>query len=690
MALGGFLALGAPAGAIAQEDGDTIVLDAILVEAESNDILKQDGYVAQQDRMGTKVDTSITEIPQAITVVTQSQIEDQEPRTLNEALTYTASANPNNFGYDSRFDAFTLRGFNVYYNGIFRDGLRQYNSPTALFKTEPYGLEGITILKGPASSLYGVSGPGGIVNLVTKRPKDVPFREIEVVGGSHDRYQVGFDLSGPANDSGTVLYRLTGIGRDAETELPGFSDDKYYLAPALTLQPTADTRLTLLGEISRSLTGGTAAFYNPAYGVVSDLYEGDPQYNDFRQDQGRIGYEFEHRFSELLTVRQNLRYSKVDADLEYSGHYPVGGDLARYWGHYQEDAETLVVDNMAQFTFDTGAVAHTALLGVDYTWARYDAASALGYTSVADIRNAPLAYDGGQETDQLGVYAHDQLEWNGLSLFLSGRYDWVDTTSIATDFSETEQKDEEFSGRVGLSYRTPWGLIPYANYSTSFAPNIGLVYDDVTSGVGRAARPTVAEQVEIGVKYEIPDTNALLTASYFKIEQTDGVVFDTSTGVNRQRQLDLTSEGIELEAQASFDNGWSMIASYTHLTMTIDKGATGTEGNELSGVPNDILSVWGHYEFQENTALAGLGVGAGVRYVGESYGDDINSIENEDRIFVDAALSYDFGARSPEFAGLKLQVNAKNLFDEEKPVCTSGYCYKDEGRSVLASLRYRF
>ncbi|RAI33212.1 hypothetical protein CH341_31890, partial [Rhodoplanes roseus] len=94
-------------------------------------MLKQDGYVAKQDRAGTKVDTPIADIPQAITVVTQDQIEDQEPRTLNETLGYTASANPNNFGFDSRFDAFTLRGFNAYYNGIFRDGLRQYNSPTA-------------------------------------------------------------------------------------------------------------------------------------------------------------------------------------------------------------------------------------------------------------------------------------------------------------------------------------------------------------------------------------------------------------------------------------------------------------------------------------------------------------------------------------------------------------------------------
>src|SRR5690606_7934146 len=111
------------------------------------------------------------------------------------------------------------------------------------------------------SSLYGVSGPGGIVNLVTKRPKEEQFREIEILGGSHERAQMAFDFSGPIDDEGLFLYRLTGLGRLSETELPGYPDDKFYLAPALTWQPDGDTKLTVLGEISRAVTGGTAFFY---------------------------------------------------------------------------------------------------------------------------------------------------------------------------------------------------------------------------------------------------------------------------------------------------------------------------------------------------------------------------------------------------------------------------------------------
>ena len=199
----------------------------------------------------------------------------------------------------------------------------------------------------------------------------------------------------------------------------------------------------------------------------------------------------------------------------------------------------------------------------------------------------------------------------------------------------------------------------------------------------------IATQKEVGVKYEVPDTNAVISAALFDIDQEDGVVFDASTGINKQRQLDLNSRGFEIEANASFDNGFGLIASYTHLRMKIERGAEGTVGNELSATPNNTLALWGHYQF-DNGALAGVGLGAGVRYASSSYGDDQNSFENAARTFVDAALSYDFGYRRPELEGVMLQINAKNLFDNQETICSAGYCYKDEGRSVFGSLRYRF
>src|SRR5690606_17234840 len=213
----------------------------------------------------------------------------------------------------------------------------------------------------------------------------------------------------------------------------------------------------------------TAFFYNPSYGQVSNIYEGDPDWNDFTTEQGRIGYEFEHRFNDLLTVRQNLRYSAVDADLKYSGYctdlenffygclYPE-----RSWGWYKEKAKNFVVDNMAQFDFDTGAVSHTAAAGVHYGWSTYEARAARSDMSAEDGASPPLAFSGGQEMHQFGVYLHDEMQWNDLTLFASARYDWVKSTSTdpAPALVETDQDDSAFSGRLGISYRTDWGIIP--------------------------------------------------------------------------------------------------------------------------------------------------------------------------------------------------------------------------------------
>ncbi|MFC3571136.1 TonB-dependent receptor domain-containing protein [Paracoccus simplex] len=446
------------------------------------------------------------------------------------------------------------------------------------------------------------------------------------------------------------------------------------------------TRATVLAEISNSVTGGTAAFYNPAFGEVSDIYEGDPEYNDFKQDQWRLGYEVEHDLSDSVTLRQNFRAAKVDIDLQYSGHYPVGTDLARYWGHYIEGIETQVLDNGVRWNVDTGAVAHEILAGVDATRTDYDTYSYLGYVSAAETAAADVPFTSAQKSRQLGVYVHDQMRWGNWQAYASVRWDRVETTSTEVDHSTSQQTDTGQSGRLALSYEWANGVMAYGSVSTSFAPNIGFVYDDpADDGTRRATRPTQSTQREIGVKYAPEATNLLISAALFEIDQRDGVVLDVSTGENRQRQLDLSSRGIELEAQANWDNGFGMIASYAHQRVKIEKGATGTQGKELSGTPNDTLSLWGKYDIQSGP-MAGLGLAAGLRYVSQSYGDDANTIVNDARSFVDLSISYDV----PQAPGIQMQLNVKNLFDLTKETCTAGYCYRDEGRTRTASLSRRF
>ncbi|WP_435170209.1 TonB-dependent siderophore receptor [Falsirhodobacter sp. 1013] len=670
--------IGMPAAA------EVTVLAPIIVESESDSTLVQDGYVASEGRQATKVDTPILNIPQAITTITQDQLEDQKPRTVNEALSYTASANPNNFGLDTRYDAFFLRGFPTYYTGIYRDGLRVFNAPSAIVNNDPYTVEGIAILKGPASSLYGVSGPGGLLNFVSKRPKEDTFREVELLGGTNDRKQLSFDLTGTANADATLLYRLTGLMRNGESALPGFEDDKTLIAPALTWKIDDRTTLTVLGEYSDIDSGATSFFFNEGERPDFDDYFADPDYNHYGQEQWRLGYELEHELTDRVTLRQNLRYAEADADLAYS--YLIYST----WGHYVETSRFFTVDNQAQVNFDTGAVAHELLVGVDYGKGSYDTSSAISDTSAEDASELALSNAGNQDFDQWGVYLHDQMSFGRWTAVASARHDWIDATTQTSSLDTFRNKDKAASGRVGLSYRFDNGVTPYANLSTSFSPNVGVVYADVADETSDSvAKPTKAVQREVGVKYQLPGTNSLLSAAIFDIDQNDGIVLDSSAGPNRQRQLDMNSRGVELEASTSFDNGLSLIASYTHLRVKIEDGVEGTVGNELSATPNNIASLWTHYAPQDG-ALQGFGFGAGMRYVGTSYTTDANTSGNDNRTFVDLALSYDFGATNPAWRGVEAQVNVHNVFDQQKAICTGGTCYRDEGRSATASIRYRF
>lgn len=687
--------------------GGATVLEDIVVNGGSGGVITADGYVGKSSATGAKVDTPFIQTPQSISSVTQQQLEDRNPQTLLETLAYTPGTRVGGYGFDPRFDSFTVRGFDVTYTGVFRDNLRQPGAGSSLFKTEPYGLEGVSILRGPSSALYGASGAGGLYNLISKRPTEDALREIQVQYGSHDRYQGQFDLSGPINEADPVYYRLTGLLRSADTEQVGVPDDRAYIAPAFTWKPDEDTKLTILGEYSRTKTGGTAAYYyNAATGKVSDIFAGNPAYNDSIQNQGRIGYEFEHRLNEVFTFRQNARASWLNVDADWAFAYqPNAADptlLDSSAGTYEEWMNTYTIDNQLEAKFDTGALEHTLLTGIDFTKIYWKSLNGYGATPPLDTKNPtrgrptdPIGFQTKSVQDQFitGLYLQDQIRYDALTFTLGGRYDWVSTDTDNTDLasgalSTINQSDRAFTWRAGVTYETEWGITPYASYSTAFSPNAG-----VNLATGNPFKPTESEQQEVGVKYLLPDSNTLLTAALFNIDQTNGLYYEVvdlpSGPANIQVQRGkLRSRGLELEASTSLDNGLSLIASYTYTQAKIIDGPAGTVNNDVSSVPRHMASLWAHYTMPEDGALAGLGFGAGVRFTGESYGNDANSLKNKARAFVDASIDYDFAAIDKDFAGLKLQVNATNLFDRQDAVCSAGFCYRDQGRTIIGSLKY--
>lgn len=679
---------GAPDGSLSAAGGG--------VAGASADGFRTEGYVTQATRSATKTDTPLVRVPQSVSVVTEEQLDDRNPQTLSDAVGYTPGVRIGAYGLDPRFDAFFIRGLPATYTGIFRDGLREFNIGFSTFDIEPYGLEGLSILKGPAAGLYGSSNAGGIVDLRSKRPTRAAAREVEAQVGSNSRVQLNMDASGPLGSSETAFYRVTGVARDADTNYPFASDDRLSIAPAFTWTPDADTSLTILGELQRSRSGGTFAYVNDGT-RVTDVAAGDPSFNDLDQNQGRLGFELERRLDETFTFRQKARVQSLDVYGEYA--YAIGGPqngiVNRGSGNVDQTLKGVVSDTQLEAKFETGPLGHTLLGGVDASYAQYTnlegygAAPSLVFSAPRyDIAIATPAYSvaAAQDQSQVGLYLQDEIAYDRFTLTLGGRHDWVwtDTASGTPDAltAQPEQKDSEFSGRVGLSYLFDSGVAPYVSYATAFAPNIG------TNTAGEAFVPTTAEQWEAGVKYQIPGWNTLLTAAVFDITQENGVFFDVNplTGTNEQVQRgELRSRGVELEATASLAEGLNATLAYAYTDLEIVEGTADTTGNTLSSTPRHTVSLWADYTVQSGAA-EGLGFGAGLRYLSSSFGDDENTFRNDARVFIDATAHYDV----PAVEGLRIQVNATNLFGEDAQICSSGFCYKEPERNVIGSVRYRF
>lgn len=693
----------------AQDSTTPTELETLTVTGGSGGTITAEGYVGTSSATGAKVDTPFLQTPQSISSVTEQQLKDRNPQTLLETFAYTPGSRVGGFGFDPRFDSFSVRGFDVTYTGMFRDNLRQPGASSSLFKNEPYGLEGVSILRGPSSALYGASGAGGLFNLITKRPTEEPLRELQLQYGTDNRYQGQFDFSGPINDTDPLYYRMTGLLRDADTEVVGLEDDRAYIAPAFTWKPDEDTKLTILGEYSRTKTGGTAAYYNdPLTGEVTDIFGGNPDFNDSIQKQARLGYEFEHRFNEVFTFRQNMRVSTLNTVADWAFAYAPNTVDPRYLdssaGSFDERLTAVTLDNQLAAEFDTGALDHTLLVGVDYTKLHFKSLNGYGLTPPLDTENPtkgrptdPIELTDRVVQDQwmMGTYLQDQIRYDAWTFTAGGRYDWVstdtDTTNLPTNATTSVyQKDKAFSGRVGLSYETDFGLAPYISYSTAFSPNAGINRE-----TNAPFKPTESEQEEVGVKYLMPNSNTLITAALFNIDQKNSLyyeVIDLGSGpenVQVQRGK-VRSRGLELEANTSLDNGLSLIASYTYTDAKITEGPADTVGKSVSSVPRHMASVWADYTLPEDGFGYGLGFGAGARFLGESYGNDQNTTKNSSRVLFDASAHYDFAAIDPKFDGLRLQVNATNLFNKREAVCSQGFCYRDQGRTVIGSLKYNW
>ncbi len=703
-------ALIAPA-AVAQEDtseDEVAVQDTIYVIAPD--------FVPSEGQSANKSDIALIETPQSVSVITRDQIDLLNFIDAQQAVRYTSGVFGENYGPDLRFDFVTVRGFTP---KQYIDGLAAPVS-TSIYSVglDLYAFESFDVLKGPSAALYGNSPPGGLYNQTTRRPEDEFSGELSAQYGTDNYKQVAGTFTGPIGDN--VSFRLTGLVRDRDAERDLVSANREMFAPALKVDITPDTELTLLGYYQSDEVMGDTNGFLPVYGTLLPNPVGkiDPSTNlgnpnnRFDREQWGLGYEFEHRFNEMVSFISNSKLSDYDEDTP-TGIYGSGGLIDNDFDGtpddfrtvlqsnftYRESVESFATDNRFDINLETGGVTHDIIVGYDYRDVENVADFGFFYgTDTIDLFDPvynypadltpgyPSAFNN-QTLQHSGLYAQDHIGIGNLFFTLSGRYDDVTIENNATG---TETQQDAFTYRVGANYVFDSGIAPYISYATSFEPVIGT--DSVT---GNDFDPSEGEQIEAGVKFDargLPEGyELLLTGAIYQITQTNVVstapsvtpVFGTQTG-------EVEVQGAEIELVSRINDQLSINASYSYTDSEVVKSSTPQEvGAPLPVTPENKASIFADYSFIDGP-LAGFGIGAGVRYTSESEGalpGPFNPViyTGEESTLIDAIIRYDY--ESWRFA-----INGSNILDEEYVARCSGPagCTYGAGRQVIATVTRKF
>ncbi|MBE7385508.1 MAG: TonB-dependent siderophore receptor [Leptolyngbya sp. SIO1E4] len=652
----GSLVLSVVPGVATATDADDEAIQVVVTGEEAG----SDYFVSDApSTLRTGVD--IRDTPSSIQVIPRQVIRDQNATNVRDIVRNASGVNLSS-SFANREEQFILRGFDAVQ---FRNGFREDNL-SAFTETELANIERVEVLKGPASILFGRAEPAGIINFVTKQPLREPFYEVGFTAGSFDFYRPTIDFTGPLTADGSVAYRLNAAYESAGSFRDGVNTERFFIAPTLSWEISDDTELTLefsyLDDTRPRDNGLVVLSDDEVADIPFDTFLGDP---DARIDFEEIRTELylDHRFNDNLSLRSLLRYttgSEVGPVVDIASGSPSDDDRNFLIGDFRGDvsAETFTIQNDLIAEFETGAIEHTLLFGLEYAYQFGNGDSIRRRGATIDIFNpttdftfdeefSPIVFE--QERNSFGIYLQDQITiLDNLQLVIGGRFDTFDEeTEFNGGLSETSA--DAFSPRIGIVYRPVEPVSLYASYTRSFTPNGGTNVD------GEPFDPERGTGFEVGVKTEIIPGRLFSTLALYDTTLTnvttadlDNPGFSVQTGEQRSR-------GVELDVQGEILPGWNIFAGYAYTDAEVTEDNTIPVGSRLRNVPEHNFNLWTKYTIQQGD-FAGLGFGAGVFYVSERAGDLDNSFFVDGYTRVDAAISY-------ERDNYRFGLNFQNLFD---------------------------
>ncbi len=659
---------------------EQVTLTTLTVVAEPTESTT-DHYTASNASTATKTNTPLMETPLSITVMPKAVIQDQQAVQLSD-VTKNVSGVFQGTNLGGFVEQFIMRGFNTSYVNYY-DGYRFPNASGMSLANA----ERVEVIKGTAANLYGRVEPGGMINVVTKRPQLMPYYALQQQFGSYDLYRTTADATGAVTENGSLLYRLNLEYLTKNSFRDYGYNERTFLAPSITWKISDRDQVDvdlMYSEQNSQVDYGLPlnTLTNRPANVPISRYLGEPATDNSHSNLYNTGATYTHAFSEDWKLSAKFTYLNRNVDFSQTSPLPFlpfppfppslntqTGVMQRAYtrGINTIDSYFGTVDMTGRFT--TGVAKHTLLAGWDNYQLTLTEQNYLYPANSINIYNPiyrPINISQLQPND-----FHDgNLQWNGayiqdqITLFTKlhilggGRYDWISETAGISDKSlalasarSTSVQNGRFNPRVGLLYQ-PWQWLSlYGNYVESLgAANIN------TTPNGTILQPETAEQLEAGFKTVFFEERLSSTVAFYSLTKQNMPILKPGTfffeSISKAR-----SQGIEVDVAGKITEGLSLIANYTATDALILQGKYA--GNALWNVPKNAGSVWAKYDLQQE-ALTGLSLGAGVYLQGQKPGDMANSYQLPGYGRVDALVKYKIAA-----AKTTLQFNVENLLSKQ-------------------------
>lgn len=691
----------------------TVELKAMTVVGEAvqdpNDPYNK-SYTVTNSSIATKTDTPIMETPVSIQVVPRAVMNDQQAIRLEDVTKNVSGVLPGSSdgGYN---DGFIVRGFDIG-NNTYRNGFRINAS-----QSETVNLERLEVLKGAAAMLYGRIEPGGMLNLVTKKPLDIPYYALQQQFGSYDLYRTTLDATGPVPGNDALLYRFNLAYQNNNSFRDFINAERIFIAPSLTWNATQSTQFNVNMEYKHENSSddyGLPAVGNRPAPIPISRNLGEPGTNQLA-DAWLVEFTGSHAFNDDWMLKGGVNANSTEyvwQDVSNRTgvlHPDAQGNPDRilergvWFGPGNRYSQGVYLDLTGHF--ETLGAKHNVLVGGDYYSFDSDFSiftndfspvgcpidiyaptyGCVDFAKFRDLAKTAPDWNTRDEEQWGGIYFQDQITlWEKLHILGGGRYDWATVKSgySATSLSDIQQlnttRNERFSPRVGVTYQ-PWQWLSlYGNYTESLGSANGR------SPSGQPFAPQTATQYEGGIKLAWEALTANL--AFYHLTKDNMLGTDPNSGLSVPVG-EARSQGIEFDISGKVTDQLSLIATYAFTDARLTKGSdAGLAGSRVPGVPEHQASFWARYDITHQFT-----VGTGVFMAGQREGDTGGSFQLPGYARWDAMAAYKWEIGKSR---LTAQVNVNNILDKE--YYKSGQTWTrlripaGEPLAVLGSLRLEF